>query len=84
MNEALNRQINIYPNPAGKVLNIEFGLTEREVDIHLFTIDGKLIHQQSFYHVPNAEMNLDDLKKGIYIVKVLLDSTTVTKIILLD
>lgn len=63
-------RLNMYPNPTSELLNIELGNNESDINLQLFDMSGKLVHQakieayQTKYIVP---MNL--VATGNYLVQ---------------
>lgn len=65
--------INIYPNPFSNELNINLNHTSgQSVTINIFSLDGRLIHNYSTsVHSDKIRINnLDNLEKGVYIIKI--------------
>ncbi len=58
-------EINLYPNPAQNVLHIQSSSVVEQITI--YDINGRMIKQILF---PNQDINVNDLAKGIYLVKV--------------
>ena len=63
-------RLNMYPNPTSEVLNIELGNNESDINLQLFDMSGKLIHQdkieayQTKYVVP-----MNQVATGNYLVQ---------------
>jgi hypothetical protein len=38
-------RLNLYPNPTSEFLNIELGNNEKDINLQLFDMSGKLIHK---------------------------------------
>jgi hypothetical protein len=69
------RLISIFPNPTVNILNIYFNeiiSKEEEIQISLFSIDGKLMHRNSTYCNESriASFSVQHLKTGMYIVRI--------------
>lgn len=62
-NEIVTNDFKVYPIPATDVLNIETGLQEY-VEIRLFSADGKLVLDQSFFN--KTQLNCTTLGQGLY------------------
>mgnify|MGYP006294094107 FL=1 len=60
-----NQAIQIFPNPAKDKLTIS-GLTNKS-ELSIYSLSGKLLKQQT---VDNGNVNISDLSKGIYVVKI--------------
>jgi phosphatidylserine/phosphatidylglycerophosphate/cardiolipin synthase-like enzyme len=69
-----NRSVNIYPNPASDMMNIEIGSgNATQVNLNIYSVEGKLIHTQSDeLSVNQSVLNLDvnSFTKGLYIIHI--------------
>lgn len=75
--------IEIYPNPATEMININFSLTKgSEVNVFIYDLSGRLEKSASFGSVPEAEtkrsLNLSDLESGLYILSIQAENSVVT------
>jgi hypothetical protein len=69
-------KFSVFPNPFSDVVNI-IGVNETQtVNYQLFTIDGKLIKNGMLDH---AQVNLNDLSKGMYLLQLSSEGKTETK-----
>lgn len=59
--------LNIYPNPAKNVVNV-IGKNIQQISIIDFT--GRTLIQQNFNNANNLKLNIENLSKGIYLLKV--------------
>ena len=59
--------LNIYPNPAKHVVNV-IGKNIQQISIIDFT--GRTLIQQNFNNANNLKLNIENLSKGIYLLKV--------------
>jgi hypothetical protein len=75
----------IFPNPFRDQINISFTLkTESDVSAMVYSIDGRKLHQADFGRLNSGEniQNLNlNLPGGIYIVKIICPSASVTTMI---
>jgi len=71
----------IYPNPFSNVTNIELsGFDLNEVNVQIFTVDGKLVFSQSYSGQRIITLNENDLQnEGVYTVNITDGSNTVNK-----
>ena len=60
--------INIYPNPAQHTLYIQSSETIEQVNI--YDISGRMLLTREFISLPNQGIDVSNLAKGIYLVKV--------------
>ncbi|MBZ0242167.1 MAG: T9SS type A sorting domain-containing protein, partial [Bacteroidales bacterium] len=72
--------INIYPNPANSVLNIDFpaNFNVMHTTIEVIDIDGKTI-LQSMPVSGSTQLDIKRIKPGVYIVKIKNDESFITK-----
>jgi endonuclease I len=72
----LTNKINMYPNPvADNSLHIT---SVKDLDIKIYNLLGKLVLEKSITPT-NDEINISNLKSGVYLVKMNSDNHTVTK-----
>ena len=75
-----SNEINLYPNPIknGEVLTIDSDKNIYRIEI--MNIVGQLMKIEDYSETSNVKLNIEELKEGIYIVKILFaDNTTSTK-----
>lgn len=79
--------LNIYPNPASEVINIEFMLQQTaEVFMHISDITGRVVFTQNFGTLSgkvNRTMDINTLAKGAYNLTLTINNKTYTKTILI-
>ena len=64
-----NEDISIFPNPANKIINIEFKSQQiKSYDAEIYNIQGKLIFMKQ-YKSNSINIDISDLSKGIYLLK---------------
>jgi len=84
----LNNEFNVFPNPSKGEIYIELkNLINQQVYICIFNSHGIIVHKQSNIINTNEEkllINLSKMPKGIYFIKVVSDSFTETRKILLN
>ncbi len=61
------KQLNMYPNPASDKVTIEFDKKATGI-INIYSIEGRLINNNAISNSNKHEINLNDIKKGIYII----------------
>jgi hypothetical protein len=73
-------EFNLFPNPIdnGDVLNI---IAEKEIErVEVLNIVGELMRIENINETNRAKLNIDELKEGIYLVKIIfVDKTSSTK-----
>lgn len=83
---AVNQSINVYPNPSNGILNISLSNTSGDVDVSIYNILGKQVYskQEKSIETSNLTLDLNSLKKGIYIVVVKSNNTINKKKIIIN
>ena len=76
--------IKLYPNPAKKMISIEFNEQQGEnIDIFIYSSTGKLV--KSFIDSSEKQLDISSLSDGMYMVKISVhDKTVNTKLIILN
>jgi hypothetical protein len=76
-NSGLN--LKLYPNPSDSVLNITLQNSETNLGIQLYDILGKLVIQKTINTTDLAQIDVSELKEGLYLVKFTIGDKTETK-----
>ena len=63
----LNNQLTITPNPADQLIYLKADQPIQEINI--YDINGKKIKRKMFKNQSSTELNINDLKSGIYFIK---------------
>lgn len=67
----LSKMVNIYPNPASQFVKVETNKLFGDGTIELVDLTGRVIISSTFYNQQNnTELNLTEVKKGMYIIRV--------------
>ncbi|MHC1777880.1 MAG: choice-of-anchor Q domain-containing protein [Lentimicrobium sp.] len=61
--------LNIYPNPTGGNLNIAFDAIQDELNVSLYSLDGKLLENRSAKNVTKLSFEIE-APAGIYVLKI--------------
>jgi predicted extracellular nuclease len=75
-NERLLEAFRMYPNPVNG--NTLFFTTHKEASVQIYNVLGKLIKTASISQ-SNKEIDISNLSKGIYLVKIHMDTKFITK-----
>jgi len=70
-------EVSVYPNPFSNNITVNFKKSQN-FTIKLFNITGKLVYSNQIY-TSNATVSLPDLSRGVYIVELKDENTTVRK-----
>jgi hypothetical protein len=75
--------LNVFPNPSNGTLHIQSNGTNNLNDarIQVLDVSGRIVYQQTGY---DAALQLHQLKKGVYIIRVDTDSAVLTERIVLQ
>ncbi|MBL0145565.1 MAG: T9SS type A sorting domain-containing protein [Chitinophagaceae bacterium] len=63
------KQVNIYPNPATQLVNIDFGGRQKTVIINVYDAQGRQVIITSMQNQQPLKLNINHLPKGKYIVQ---------------
>jgi len=77
--EEYNKSFNIYPNPTTGLLNV-FGNFNKETNVKVINNIGQVV--LSFKTLTNFTIDLSDLKKGLYFIKLNSDKESMTRSII--
>ncbi|WP_040253521.1 T9SS type A sorting domain-containing protein [Psychroserpens mesophilus] len=75
----LGLNLKLYPNPSDDVLNITLQNSEANLGIQLYDILGKLVIQKTINTTDLAQIDVSELKEGLYLVKFTIGDSTETK-----
>ena len=82
LNEMTNEnQVSIYPNPANDILNVELSTTNTEnIELQIIDFQSRIVLQEASKN-SNIKLNVSNLKKGYYILKITGNKLNKTQII---
>ncbi len=75
----MDNSISLYPNPVSEQLNIRFDIPLRNVVISVYSIEGRLIEQQSVNTQKQITLSTAQLEEGYYVVKIQSDKGITAK-----
>jgi uncharacterized repeat protein (TIGR03803 family) len=73
-----NTSINVYPNPAKTVLNIEIA-NNTTTSVQIIGTDGRLVKTVSNLNTTNSQINIADLSQGVYFLRIQNGAEVVTQ-----
>jgi len=79
VNESINSEISIFPNPAKDILNIN-GLMKESSTLYVYDLSGQVLMINELNEI-NNKVNISILSKGIYYCKVLGSENYIFKLI---
>ena len=71
--------IQIYPNPATNEINVSNTRNSGISTITIMDVNGRTIKQNTFNNFSNVQVNIAELSKGVYLMKINLEAGIVTK-----
>ena len=71
--EVQTATLDIYPNPATEVVNVELNLTSRsDVEIYILDLNGKMVKQVKYdklsANTESVELRIGNLPRGAYVI----------------
>ncbi len=69
--------VQIFPNPVNDVVNVKVSNIDTEVTVQIMNTTGAVVVSEDFDPAQTLSVNVADLTKGIYLVKVITDSKVV-------
>ncbi len=84
-----DNDISIYPNPSTGLFTILYSslISQRNIALKIYSIEGKLVHSKDLVSANNKIshlVDLADMKRGIYFLKLVTDGEVVTKKIIVQ
>ncbi|WP_026976957.1 T9SS type A sorting domain-containing protein [Flavobacterium tegetincola] len=74
-----NDVISVYPNPAADVLNLAIKGSETINSAKVLDLNGRQIFTKTFNNVSDAQIDVNDLSSGLYLISITSGENTVTK-----
>lgn len=71
--------VSVYPNPAKDFVNIKNTLDTQLNSVEITDINGRVVKNVNLNSVTEAQVNVSDLSTGVYMMKIVSDSGSVTK-----
>jgi hypothetical protein len=84
---ASSGRINIYPNPVQDILNVVVEMDpEKEILLELYTVLNTLVHQEQIVpaQLARTEVDVSDLAPGSYILRITVDQTPYTNMVVVE
>jgi hypothetical protein len=70
--------VTVYPNPATNFVNLDFAAFEDgKFDVQFFDLAGKIVFEKSFENTNGEKIDVSEIKRGFYLVKVIIDKQVV-------
>lgn len=72
--DGLAADVQIFPNPVNDVVNVKVSNIDTEVTVQIMNTTGAVVVSEEFDPAQALSINVADLTKGIYLVKVITDN----------
>lgn len=82
VNETVDPDVRVYPNPAGDIVKIETP-NERIINVEMLDISGKIVKHFTI-NKEHFTINVEGLKQGIYFVRIFTATRVITKKIVVE
>jgi len=70
-NSTLNEKtFSIYPNPASGYVNVKASSVQNNVTVAIYDLNGRIVVNQLLQNTNNAQININGLASGVYVVKI--------------
>lgn len=69
LDDKLERQVNVYPNPASGQLFIELNAMVSKLNVEIYNMTGQLVMNEIFRNTGTIGLDVSGLTNGIYILK---------------
>ncbi len=79
LEEISTTSLQIYPNPANSILNIEFSRTVENSQILIFDLSGKIVKSFNSFSGDKFQFEVSDLMEGVYYIQVISNNTVVSQ-----
>lgn len=76
INNLLLESISLYPNPTTNIITVDFGSHSEPLNYSVLSIEGKIIKQVQNIIKDKTTIDLSAENKGIYLLKIEIDSST--------
>jgi len=63
-------QLHVFPNPASNQFTITLGSNNKNVEVNIFDITGKIIYSNVVIDTQQLVVNTGEFSEGIYIVQI--------------
>ena len=78
VNAQSSTRVEIYPNPAGKLVNVLISEPTTKASLNILSFEGKLVRSLQIDNT-SSQIDVSTLKPGIYILRFVLDGAIISK-----
>ena len=69
----------VYPNPTSSLLNINTNNSDTISAVQILDLNGRQVYNKSFSNVADAQINVNDLSTGLYLINITTGDKTITR-----
>lgn len=80
--QALDKNLKVYPNPANEKIFVEINVPENETTFRIINLQGKEVYRENVTTIENTqrrEINISNYPTGLYLIKMQFSDYSVTK-----
>ncbi len=74
INKLYDAGIKIYPNPSNGIFNLEIGDEYSNCNVRVIDLAGRVLYEENINKINQHQLNLKNLKQGIYIINLNMDN----------
>lgn len=78
-NNSITQKLNIFPNPASNIVIIKMDDEIEIENVEIYNLLGKKVYTHKTSNQQNTEINISNLSKGMYVVKVKVNNFIISK-----
>jgi len=78
-NKTITQKLNIFPNPASNIVIIKMDDEIEIENVEIYNLLGKKVYTHKTSNQQNTEINISNLSKGMYVVKVKVNNFIISK-----
>lgn len=78
-NNSITQKLNIFPNPASNIVIIKMDDEIEIENVEIYNLLGKKVYTHKTSNQQNTEINISNLSKGMYLVKVKVNNFIISK-----
>jgi hypothetical protein len=75
----MEKSINIYPNPANNILNIDYSVSSNSALFEIYNISGQLVQSGNLSKGKTRKIDVSDYNSGIYFIRIHSDEEVISR-----
>jgi hypothetical protein len=76
--------VDIFPNPVKQGESLKLQISERNCSVEVIDMNGKIISSQRYFSSTEAELPTDNIKSGVYFIKIISENGVVVKKLIVE